>query len=97
MKDVQRGGLSLNAHYNLAAFYATYNLTGLKNEAETVKCYTRAAESGHPELQCVDGRRRPGDVHRSAGGGSGDPAPDTAGGEMAASEQTFNLTGLASD
>ena len=37
----------LSAQHNLAAFYATDDFAGQKNEAEAVRWYTRAAERGH--------------------------------------------------
>lgn len=42
---------NLEAQHDLAAFYATDDLSGLKDEAEAVKWYTRAAEQGHAESQ----------------------------------------------
>ncbi len=41
----------LNAQHDLAAFYATDDLSGLKNVAEAIKWYTIAAEHGHVESQ----------------------------------------------
>jgi hypothetical protein len=45
IEAAERG--DLDAQHDLAAFYATDELSGLKNEAEAVKWYTRAAEREH--------------------------------------------------
>jgi hypothetical protein len=42
---------SLSAQHDLAAFHATDDTLGVKDEAEAVKWYTRAAESGHGPSQ----------------------------------------------
>ncbi|MDQ3649780.1 MAG: hypothetical protein M3458_05765 [Acidobacteriota bacterium] len=42
---------NLEAQHELAAFYATDDLSGFKNEVEAVKWYTRAAERGHAQSQ----------------------------------------------
>lgn len=42
---------NFEAQHDLAAFYATDDLSGLKNELAAVKWYTKAAESGHAESQ----------------------------------------------
>lgn len=49
IESAERG--DLEAQHDLAAFYATDDLSGLKNEAEAIKWYARAAESGHAESQ----------------------------------------------
>ena len=41
----------LDAQHNVGACYATGDWDGPKDEAEAVKWYTRAAESGHGESQ----------------------------------------------
>jgi uncharacterized protein len=41
----------LEAQHDLAAFYATDDLLGLKDEAKAVELYRRAAERGHAESQ----------------------------------------------
>jgi TPR repeat protein len=46
LKEAAQQG-DLNSQHDLAAFYATDELLGLKNEAEAVKWYSKAAEQGH--------------------------------------------------
>jgi TPR repeat protein len=46
LKDAAERG-DLDAQHGLGAFYATDELLGLKDEAEAVKWYTKAAEQGH--------------------------------------------------
>jgi uncharacterized protein len=46
LKDAAERG-DLDAQHDLAAFYATDELLGLKDEAEAVKWYSKAAERGH--------------------------------------------------
>lgn len=47
LKLVEKG--NLQAQHDLAAFYATDDLSGLKDEATAFRYYKRAAESGHAE------------------------------------------------
>lgn len=49
MKAAEKG--DLEAQHDLAAFYATDDSLGIKDEAEAVKWYTRAAERGHGPSQ----------------------------------------------
>jgi TPR repeat protein len=49
MKAAERG--DLEAQHDLAAFYATDDSLGVKDEGEAVKWYTRAAERGHGQSQ----------------------------------------------
>ncbi len=49
IETAERG--SLEAQHRLAAFYATDDLSGLKDEVKAVGWYTRAAEQGHAESQ----------------------------------------------
>src|SRR5512146_3158160 len=48
-RRAQKGDLL--AQGNLAAFYATDEQFGLKDEAKAVEWYTQAAEGGEPEAQ----------------------------------------------
>lgn len=41
----------LESQHDLAAFYATDDLCGFKDEVKAVEWYTRAAEAGHAESQ----------------------------------------------
>ncbi len=49
IETAERG--NLEAQHGLAAFYATEDLSELKDEAEAVRWYTKAAEQGHAESQ----------------------------------------------